>query len=449
MLSHCQRALRRAAFAVFAAVLLFGLAGTASAQSCGPMDVVFVVDNTGSMGGVISEIQNQVTIIADAVAAASNGDYQFGLIAHPRNDAVVLLTLAPGNRAAFDDAVDQMTTEGSCGNPAAWDEGLNTAVNGLSERTGPDGAQIGDFPDAWRASATKIIIIITDVHPSGFECDFDAGTHDVFVEDLGEQAAARGILVTSVYVPTGNTPEAEIKAILQLPVDATGGFFKETLPDASDLSEIVVDIIENCGGGTRSGPTNLFIDPQELVVLNGESGTVRIRNLEAAGFGNMTVWSVENIDGSPSSFTASFHPRTPEAEGTEEIDLVLTAGSETPQGTHLVILKATREGAPDNYAIIHVIVECRPPFFLGINQPKNVSVPRGTTATLRAIPGGDGPLRYQWYRGPSGSTKFPVAGATGANFTTPAVTGSIPYWVRVSNACGSRDSAAAVVSPSN
>src|SRR5688500_20360924 len=72
MLNNCHRAFQRTAFAVFAAILLFGLAGTASAQSCGPMDVVFVVDNTGSMGGVISEIQNQVTLIADAVAAASN-----------------------------------------------------------------------------------------------------------------------------------------------------------------------------------------------------------------------------------------------------------------------------------------------------------------------------------------------------------------------------------------
>ena len=449
MLINCQRALQRTAFAVFAAVLLLGLAGTASAQSCGPMDVVFVVDNTGSMGGVISEIQTQVTLIANAVAAASNGDYQFGLIAHPRNDVVVLLPLSPGNRAAFDDAVDLMETEGSCGTPAAWDEGLNTAINGLAARTGTSGEQIGDFPDAWRGNATKIVIIITDVHPSGFECSFDAGTHDVFVSELGEQAAARGILVTSVYVPTGNTPESEIIAILQDPVTATGGFFKETAPDASDLSDIVIDIIQNCGGGTRSGVTNLFIEPQELVLVNNGTGTVHVTNMEAAGFGNMTVWSVENIDGSPTSFTASFHPTAADLEGTEEMDLVITAGPETPQGTHLVVLKAAREGAPDNYAIIHVIVECQPPFFLGINQPKNLSVTRGTTAQLRAVPGGDGPLRYQWYRGPSGSTRFPIAGATSATFTTPPVTGSTPYWVRVSNACGSRDSAAATVSPSN
>ena len=449
MLNHQQRAIRSMVIAAVAAIFVFGFAGTASAQSCGPMDVVFVVDNTGSMGGVINEIHTQVGFIADTVATASNGDYQFGLIAHPRNDVVVLLPMTPGNRAQFDDAVDQMDTEGSCGNPAAWDEGLNTAIHGLNERSGPDGQQTGDFPAAWRPSATKIVIIITDVHPSGFECEFDAGTHDVFVSQLGEDAKAAGILVTSVYVPTGNQPESEIVAILQDPATTSGGFFKETRPDATDLSEIIIDIIENCGGGSRLGPTNLVVDPQELVVVNNGSGTVNITNLEAAGFGNMTVWSVENIDGSPTSFTASFHEREPEVEGTEEIDLVITAGPETAQGTHLVVLKATREGAPDNYAIIHVIVECQPPYFLGANQLRNETVSRGSTATLRAVPGGDGPLRYQWYRGPSGNTRFPIAGATSATFTTPAVTGANPYWVRVTNACGSRDSAAAIVSPSN
>jgi hypothetical protein len=449
MLNHQQRAIRSMVIAAVAAICVFGVAGTASAQSCGPMDVVFVVDNTGSMTGVINEIQTQVTLIADAVGSASNQDYQFGLIAHPRNDSVVLLPMSPGNRANFDLAVNQMVTEGSCGNPAAWDEGLNTAIHGLSERTGTSGRQIGDFPLAWRGNATKIIIVITDVHPSGFDCEFDAGTHDVFVSQLGQEAAAAGILITSVYVPTGNQPESEIKAILQDPAATTGGFFKETRPDATDLSEIILEIIANCGGGTRLGPTNLFVDPQELVVVNNGSGTVRITNLEAAGFGNMTVWSVENIDGSPTSFTASFHERDPEVEGTEEIDLVITAGPETAQGTHLVVLKATREGAPDNYAIIHVIVECQPPYFLGANQLRNQTVARGSSATLRAVPGGDGPLRYQWYRGPSGSTRFPIAGATSATLTTPAITAPTPFWVRVTNACGSRDSATAVVSPSN
>src|SRR5688500_3760856 len=70
-----------------------------SAQSaCGPMDVTFVIDNTGSMALVNAEIQAQVAKIADAVVTASGGNYQFGLVALPRNDVSVLLDMAPGNR---------------------------------------------------------------------------------------------------------------------------------------------------------------------------------------------------------------------------------------------------------------------------------------------------------------------------------------------------------------
>ncbi len=46
----------------------------ATAQKCGPMDVVFVVDNTGTITEVISEVQKQVSAIADTVTQASGGD---------------------------------------------------------------------------------------------------------------------------------------------------------------------------------------------------------------------------------------------------------------------------------------------------------------------------------------------------------------------------------------
>ncbi|MBK5259938.1 MAG: hypothetical protein JJE51_10115, partial [Thermoanaerobaculia bacterium] len=97
------------------------------------------------------------------------------------------------------------------------------------------------------------------------------------------------------------------------------------------------------------------------------------------------------------------------------------------------------------------IVECRAPFFLGTGsgQPQSQSVRRGTSARLKATPGGDGPFRYQWYRGYTGNTNFPIAGATSSELNTGAIENYSTYWVRVSNACGSRDSAVAVVTPTN
>ncbi|HUO83502.1 MAG TPA: hypothetical protein VM534_00175, partial [Thermoanaerobaculia bacterium] len=48
---------------------------------------------------------------------------------------------------------------------------------------------------------------------------------------------------------------------------------------------------------------------------------------------------------------------------------------------------------------------------------------------------GDTPFTYQWYVGPSGDDSAPVSGATSASFTTPALTDTTTYWVRVSNGC--------------
>ena len=90
----------------------------------------------------------------------------------------------------------------------------------------------------------------------------------------------------------------------------------------------------------------------------------------------------------------------------------------------------------------------QPPFILGINDlgTQTQSVVSGQKANLKVVPGGNGPLKYQWYQGHSGSTAFPIAGATSNSLATPAITTATEFWVRVTNACGSRDSATATVS---
>ncbi len=76
-------------------------------------------------------------------------------------------------------------------------------------------------------------------------------------------------------------------------------------------------------------------------------------------------------------------------------------------------------------------------------QPGSLTVPAGTGATLSVIASGSS-LTYQWYIGTSGVTTTPINGATSASVNvTPSSTTS--YWVRVSNPCGSADSATATV----
>jgi hypothetical protein len=58
---------------------------------------------------------------------------------------------------------------------------------------------------------------------------------------------------------------------------------------------------------------------------------------------------------------------------------------------------------------------------------------------------GTAPFTYQWYLGASGDASQPVAGATSATFTTPALTITTSYWVKVTNVVTSTNSNTATV----
>lgn len=80
-------------------------------------------------------------------------------------------------------------------------------------------------------------------------------------------------------------------------------------------------------------------------------------------------------------------------------------------------------------------------------QPKDLSVGRGAVGQLYVgVPFPTNPT-YQWYEGESGDTSRPVEGAVyaGLNLTGDATKPSASYWVRITNSCGSVDSAAALV----
>jgi hypothetical protein len=148
----------------------------------------------------------------------------------------------------------------------------------------------------------------------------------------------------------------------------------------------------------------------------------------------------------PPGFTATITPTTIAAPGNGTAQLRLQLADNVLPGTHVIRVFASGEDETTSVAIfVHVI--CDPPFILGNNQPEDASVPTGSRATVRVTPSGSGPFQFQWYFGPTGSTFFPVEGATAAELSTPAVLASGAFWVRISNACGSVDSRTVRVSP--
>ena len=79
-----------------------------------------------------------------------------------------------------------------------------------------------------------------------------------------------------------------------------------------------------------------------------------------------------------------------------------------------------------------------------LSNPASVSVSSGQKATLGVTAGGF-EVSYQWYAGNSGVTSAPILGATASKYTTPEMSRTANYWVRVTNAAGSVDSATATV----
>jgi len=89
-----------------------------------------------------------------------------------------------------------------------------------------------------------------------------------------------------------------------------------------------------------------------------------------------------------------------------------------------------------------VWLNATPPFIT--TQPQGQTVSYNTSADLDVIAIGTTPFSYQWYEGSSGDTSTPV-GTDSDSYTTPDLTTTTNYWVRVSNAYGDSDSNTAII----
>jgi hypothetical protein len=119
-------------------------------------------------------------------------------------------------------------------------------------------------------------------------------------------------------------------------------------------------------------------------------------------------------------------------------------GPDTPPGTYLVTIRSAI-GDAESFATMLVVVDCQPPAILGTGQPQTQVVDRGSVATFTATPTGS-VVKYQWFRGFTGMTRNPVPSNANGQLQVP-VTELTPYWVRVSNPCGSFDSLTAFAIP--
>jgi hypothetical protein len=226
---------------------------------CGSVDLVVAIDTTHSMHRSIREMKQEALRLIDLIAFVSAGDYRLGLISF-RDDVTVEVDLGTGanhvaNREAVVAAINRLDAEGGMGGPEASDEALRTAILNLPA----DGRrQTGDFSGPWEARS-RILVIITDNLPGGFDDKFQESVDAEQARALTGDALDRDIRISSIFVPSlgfqlfpqsngemlrDNPRVAEImRAYPQL----TGGIFAATDRGGRGTADAIADIISRCG----------------------------------------------------------------------------------------------------------------------------------------------------------------------------------------------------------
>ncbi|MET1074237.1 MAG: vWA domain-containing protein [Umezawaea sp.] len=238
-----------------------------AASKCGPLDVAFVLDDTGSMGGTIANLKTGINSIVNDVVTASGGDYQLGLVTF-KDNVTVVNDLAPGNAAAVTNYVtNTLAAGGGGGEPEASDEAVNTAVNRLPALGRP---QVGNFNGVWRSTATKFVVLVTDARPGGFDDNYAVGADNVNAAARATEALGAGIKISAVYVPTSSAYSSTIVPIMQNYATTTGGIYTQAAADGSGTATAIQRFLGDC----RQTDVFMHDQPTDTGVETNPNGTV-------------------------------------------------------------------------------------------------------------------------------------------------------------------------------
>ncbi len=216
-------------------------------RQCGSMDVVFVLDVSGSMWGALLSIQRQAIGLLDDIEQLSGGDYRLGLVVF-REYIQVLddLNASPTPSTKKESVAHNLSRLGAAGGeqiPEASADALATVLNRLP----PDGQyRIGDFNGTFEGDV-RIVILITDQLPGGVDDLYTPGVDDALADSLARQAASMNIRISAVYVPTPVWPEAEVERIMKNYADETQGIYIRSDRRGEGVGDGVADILASCG----------------------------------------------------------------------------------------------------------------------------------------------------------------------------------------------------------
>ncbi|MEO1088246.1 MAG: vWA domain-containing protein, partial [Acidobacteriota bacterium] len=248
-------------------------AGTAE---CGCLDLVLVIDDTGSMGKAINNIQSGLGGLITTALGVSGGDLRVGLVTF--KDDVTVLSPLTGNISAVTPLVMALSAGGGGSFPEASDEALNTVIHALPPRPGQTGS-LGPF----RQTCAKIVVLITDATPGGFD-DIHGAIDVANASDRAREAGARGIHITAIQVGS----RSSVTPFMQAYATESGGRFAQVPITAAGLMDELTASIEACGQDCEPCPDCC-------------DGPIPLPSIPAAltpdGDGVLDSWSISNMTG--------------------------------------------------------------------------------------------------------------------------------------------------------
>ncbi|MBV6501700.1 MAG: hypothetical protein CJBNEKGG_04218 [Prosthecobacter sp.] len=275
------------------------------------------------------------------------------------------------------------------------------------------------------------------------------------VAGLGAYDSVAGATTLAQLSPTPNSTIVPVRA----GVEFTGAFQVTGSPAPPQYWEVI---------GTLPNGLSLDSSPGSVALLTGTTLEMGDKNViikayqyagAGAGGGSIEKSFTIRVTAPPEAFIAS-HPASTEinlgqtatlmvaATGTAPINYQWYQGSSgdtstpvgendpsftTPMltGTTSYWVKVSNSVTPSGVSSNTATVTVRTPAAI-TQQPESISIFSGLNTTLTVMATGSSPLTYQWYQGESGDTSTPV-GSNQDSFTTPRLSETTSYWVRVSN----------------
>ena len=176
------------------------------------LDLVFLVDATGSMGDEINKLKTSMRAVAQQIAQLpGQPDICYGLVAYrDRGDAFLTRTHDfTDDLGAFQQMLTRLQAAGGGDTPEALNEALHEVVHGL----------------AWRTEAARLVVLVADAPP---HLDYGGPQYDVDMQ----AALAKGIKLFAVGA-SGLDPVGEY-IYRQIAQYTAGRFVFLTYKDASD-----------------------------------------------------------------------------------------------------------------------------------------------------------------------------------------------------------------------